>query len=102
APYGQPDRGGDRLTEETVRDAVAIRIGNGAVLAQPVFDLLRRDVLAAADDQVLDAAGDPEIAVGIHARFVAGVQPAFVVDCRLRGGVVVVVRLHHVVAAAAQ
>ena len=43
-----------------------------------VFDFLGRDVLALADDDVLDAAGDDDRAVLVEARHVAGVQPAVV------------------------
>jgi len=34
------------------------------VLAETVFDLFRRDVFAAANDQTLDAARDVDVAIG--------------------------------------
>ena len=40
------------------------------------LDLLRVDVLAAADDHVLDAVDDPQVAVLVEDADVAGVQPA--------------------------
>src|SRR5262249_58336310 len=43
---------------------------------QAAFDLHRRDVLAAADDHVVDAAGDEEIAVAVEISGVAGEIPA--------------------------
>ena len=44
------------------------------------LDLDDRDVLAAADDHVLAAAADADVALGVHAREVAGVEPAVGVD----------------------
>ena len=52
---------------------------------QAAFDLDRRDVLAAGDDHVVDAAGDEQIAVGVEISGVAGEVPA--VAQRLRVGV---------------
>src|SRR5262249_34639167 len=76
--------------------------GLAATLAQSVLDFLRRYFLAPAKDQVLDAGGNPEVAVGIHARFVARMQPAVGVDGGARRLGAVVVARHHVVPAAAQ
>ena len=69
--------------------------------AEEVLDLLRADVLAAADDEVFEAARDVVVALLVHAADVAGVQPTVLVDAlrRLLGHVVVA--LHVVVAAAA-
>src|SRR5262245_54819215 len=72
------------------------------MLPKTILDLFRRDVLAAADDQVLDAAGDSEVAVGVDAGFVAGAKPAIRVDRRTRRLRVVVVALHHVISARAK
>ena len=47
---------------------------------EEVLDLLGVDVLAAADDHVLNPPGDAEIAVFIHARHVARMEPAVLVD----------------------
>ena len=52
--------------------------------AQHVFDFLRRDVLAAADDDVLDAAGDPDAAVRVDRRLIAAPQPAIGRDRGIR------------------
>jgi hypothetical protein len=46
------------------------------VAVQRVLDLDRADVLAAADDDVLAAVLDLHVAVGLHHRQVAGVEPA--------------------------
>ena len=48
---------------------------HGGVAEQRLVDLARRDVLAALDDQLLDAAGDEEEAVGVAVPQVAGAQP---------------------------
>ena len=45
-------------------------------LVEHRLDLAGRDVLAAADDQVLLAAGDEQVAVLVQVADVAGVQPA--------------------------
>ena len=70
-------------------------------VADEVLDLLGRDVLAAADDDILDASRDVVVAVGIHVPDVAGVQPAVGVDAL--GGLLgqLVVDLHRDEAAAA-
>lgn len=41
---------------------------------QAVFDLERVDVLPPADDQVFDAAGDGDVAVGVQGGFVTGLD----------------------------
>ena len=65
------------------------------------LDLARVDVLAAADDHVLDAAGDAHVAVLVHGAQVAGMQPAVRADGAGRLFGHIVVALHDVVAAAA-
>ena len=45
-----------------------------------VLNLLGVDVLAAADNHVLDAAGDFEVALGRAAGQIAGVEPAVLID----------------------
>ena len=68
---------------------------------EEVLDFLWGDVFAAADDDVLDAAGDAVVAGFVAGAEVAGVQPAVLVDDG--GGLFghLVVALHDVVAAAA-
>ena len=67
--------------------------------AQQIFDLFRRDVLAAANDDLFDAPGDAHITALIYRRLIAGVQPAVGVN-RFRGRLaVVVVAPHHIVTA---
>ena len=46
-------------------------------VADRVLDLMRMDVLTGADDDVLDSAGDEEVAAG-HVGAVAGVEPSVV------------------------
>ena len=49
---------------------------DGGMLEDDLLDRRRIDVVAAADHEVLGAAGDPEVAVGIETAEVAGVDPA--------------------------
>src|SRR5688572_17767624 len=46
---------------------------------QGLFDHRRVDVVATADDQLLRASSEPEIAVSITARQVSGVEPALAI-----------------------
>src|SRR5262245_7675173 len=95
----QPDRGRDLFAEEFALHGVDVDVRNGGVMAHQVFDLLGRDVLAAANYDVFDASGYAHIAVPVHRRLVACAQPAIVVNRRAGGIRVVVITLHHVVAA---
>src|ERR1700738_4238036 len=47
---------------------------------EELLDLARIDVLAAADDHVLDPPNDADVAVLVHRGEVAGVHPALLVD----------------------
>jgi hypothetical protein len=51
-----------------------------AVGEEEVLDLLGRDVLALADDHVLEPAGDRDVAAGVDRAQVAGAEPAVVVE----------------------
>ena len=59
----------------------ARRLGDAGMGDEQRFDLLRRDVLAAADDDVLQPVDDREVLAVVH-REVAGAEPA-VVDERV-------------------
>src|SRR6185503_13087514 len=63
------------------RDACAV--GHAGMALQHALDLVRRDAIAEALDDVVLAAQEPEIAVGIPPRVIAGEEPAVVL--RLRG-----------------
>jgi hypothetical protein len=56
------------------------RGGDGGVAEQSFLDDPGVDVVAAADDEVLGAAGEVDEAVGVDAAEVPGVQPAVVDD----------------------
>src|SRR5262249_26229934 len=49
---------------------------NGGMQRQAAFDLDRRDILPAADDHVVDATGDEEVAVAVAIPGVAAERPA--------------------------
>src|SRR4029078_5179165 len=62
-------------------DACAVR--HAGMALQHALDLVRRDAIAEALDDVVLAAQEPEIAVGIPPRVIAGEEPAIVL--RVRG-----------------
>src|SRR6202012_1235588 len=57
------DIGHRALLVDRVRHADHRRLGDGRVLAEHVLDFLRVDVLAAADDHLLDPAREPEVPI---------------------------------------
>ncbi|MNN44781.1 hypothetical protein D3C81_1590880 [compost metagenome] len=54
--------------------------GDGGMRLQSLLDLLGIDVVAATDDQLLLAAGQPEVTLRILATQIARIQPALAVD----------------------
>src|SRR5579883_1462639 len=68
------------FAEEFVGDAENLHIGYFWMANQEFFDLAREKVLAAANDHLFEAAHDIDVAICIHCRQVAGVQPALGVD----------------------
>ena len=82
-----------------VGNADDLDVFDGRMGVDEILDLLGIEVFAAADDHVLDPAGDAIVAVVVTDGEVAGVQPAVAVDrsgCGLRH---FVISLHDVVAA---
>ena len=82
------DDGHHFLAEVGVRNAEHDGLVHAGNRHQRALDGGRRDVLAAADDHVLAAPGDPQVALVVQAAEIAGVQPAFGVDGRLVEAVV--------------
>src|ERR1044072_4366650 len=72
----QDDRGTDLLSPLVVGHSEDRRFADLRVLVENLLDLTRVDVVAAADDQVLLAVDDVEVAVLVDAGHVAGVEPA--------------------------
>ena len=66
---------------------------HGGMLEQQVLDIEDRHVLAAADDDVLDAAVDADVALVVHVGHVAGVEPTLGVE-RLHVLALVVAEAH--------
>jgi hypothetical protein len=80
--------GVERQQRGEVRAPVAVddRLRDPAAEPQRVLDVRRRDVLAAGgDDEVLLAARDRQVAVGVELAEVAGVQPAAGAERLARG-----------------
>src|SRR6185436_168224 len=86
------------LTKELVWKSVDVGVGNRRMLSQAVLNLFRRDILATADDQILDAARDAHQPALVDAGLVARVQPTVGRDRGARRLGIVVVAAHHVVA----
>src|SRR5215207_9388113 len=76
----QGDRGTDLLAQTVVWDAHDRDLADGGMLVEDLFDLARVDVEPAADDQLLLAVDDEEVAVLVALREIAGVQPSVLVD----------------------
>ena len=70
------DEGGDDFAPFFVGDTDHGDLIDIRMQRQAALDLDRRDVLAAGDDHVVDAAGDEQVAVGIDVAGVAGKVPA--------------------------
>src|ERR1700730_10461407 len=69
---------------------------------EKLLNLTRIDVLAAANDHVLDPSDDVEVSLVVHCREVAGVHPAPSVDSLSRPFVIVPIPAHDDVSTAAQ
>jgi hypothetical protein len=75
-PGLEGDEGEDLLAQLRVGPADDGGLGDGGVLVQHLLDLARVDVVAAADDEVLLAVDDEQVAVLVGVAEVAGVEPA--------------------------
>ena len=98
----QPDPRHQLLAVAVVGHADHLDVLDVGVGVEELLDLPRVDVLAAADDHVLDPPDDVHVAVVGHHREVAGVHPAVGVDGLGRALGVVPVALHDRVAARAE
>src|SRR5918997_5477275 len=92
-----PAGAADLLAHGLVRHADDRGLEHALVLVEDLLDLARVDVVAAADDQLLLADHDEEVAVLVDLGHVARVEPAVVHDL-VRGVLAVPVALHDVVA----
>src|SRR6202035_5538061 len=65
-----------RFTPFFMRHADHRNLEHGRVAQQRALDFDRGDVLAAADDDVLEAVSDLDVAIGMHDRAITGMKPA--------------------------
>src|SRR3954447_10046380 len=72
----QRDRRADLLAQLGMRHPDHGRLAHRGVLVEDLLDLARIDVVATADDHVLLAVDDEEVAVLVDLCHVAGVEPA--------------------------
>src|SRR5437667_9919911 len=98
----QLDPGEHRLPQALIGQSAYIDVGDLGVGVQKFLDFARIDIFAAADDHLLDAAGDMKSAVGPHSSQVAGVQPAFRVYSARSGFGLAIIAFHHQITARAQ
>ena len=91
----EDDVGLRELALRLVRDSADRGERDCRVGAQDALDLGRIDVEAGGEDHVLHPVDDREVAVLVHRRDVAGVQPAVRLDRRGRALLVAVVAEHH-------
>src|SRR5882672_3235896 len=70
------DRGADIFAEPRMRQGEGRRLTDRGMAEQRLLDVVRRDLLAAAIDDLLGAADDPQEAVIVDGAKVAGGQPA--------------------------
>src|SRR5262245_42359703 len=89
--------GADLFPVAKVRQADDVHVGDGWMRVQKLLDFTGIDVLAAADDHVLDAASDAVIAVGSALRQVTRPQPTVGSDGGGRLRRLVVIAFHHAV-----
>ncbi len=94
------DEGAHLLAVFAAGDADDLHIQDARHAEEKFLDLARIDIFAAADDHVLDAAGDTQVAVFIHDAEVAGAQPALGTHGARRVLGHLVVALHDIVAPA--
>src|SRR5439155_8843615 len=71
----QDDARATALTQPLVRDADQRHVAHLRMAEQHVLDLLDRDVLTAADDDVLASTGNADVSVGIAPRTIPSLQP---------------------------
>src|ERR1700704_5725950 len=76
----QADPGTELLAVFGVRHAEDLDIGDLGMGVEELLHLAGIDVLAAADDHVLDPADDVAITLLIHHRQIAGMHPAALID----------------------
>ena len=70
------DRGRHVLAQALIRDRERDRIRDGGMSAEDLVDFARRDFLAPAIDDLLDAPRDEQVAVAIEPSFVARPEPS--------------------------
>src|SRR5258708_10015242 len=86
----QDDECERRLPPLLVRQTHDGRLLNRGMTKQDTLDFDRRDVLAPADDHVLDPVANLDVCVRVHDRGVAGVEPPIAHHLPRRLGVVVI------------
>src|SRR5437868_1457137 len=97
----RPDERRDHFAPFRIRQAHNGDVADARMAKQQLLELARVDVLAAADDHVLQPALDRAVAAAIHRAEIAGMQPALGIDGGGGRRVVLEVAVHDMVAARA-
>ena len=71
---------------------------NSWMMKQAAFNLDRRDILSATDNDILEAILNFRETVGVDNRSITGMEPA-ILDCGIRGLRIIVVAFHYHIAA---
>jgi hypothetical protein len=84
----QNQEGADAFSVARIGHGDGGGLGDGGVPCEQALDLERGQVLAAANDDVLDAVRDGEVSVGVDEADVSRAEPALFGECiRVEGGV---------------
>src|SRR5262249_44039886 len=68
------------FAEEDVRHTEHLRVGHLRMAHQELFDLEREEIFATANNHILEAAHDVDVALRVHGGQVAAIHPAIGVD----------------------
>ena len=74
--FAQHDGGGDFLAQLGMGHGEGNHLHDGGMVQQHAIDFERADLLAAAVDDFLQAAGQAQIALAVECALIAGAEPA--------------------------
>src|SRR5579872_4088621 len=99
-PRAHADPGTDLLAIFAIRHTEDMGFEHRGMGVENLFDFARVDVLAAANDHILETTDNAHVALGVHHSEIARMQPAAGVDCFGGALGLLPIALHHRIAAA--